>query len=187
MYSVGQQKALSAFGLTKHAWSLPSMRQVASGGRSLLAGAPGTWAALKRQAGAGTLFAPHNGNPLQQGLYHKPFDWLVPRFDFGRKGMSFGQRAARTAETALSLLNPLTTAYSGYQVLSAPPEQRGEAVGRFAGNLLGGTVGGPFGLVGQMGGSMLGEAAGGFIGKQIGNAALNTPRPVPPSPPPDAF
>ena len=145
-----------------------------SGAREAMIGAPGTWNALKNQAQKGTLFQPHQGKPLEQGLYnaHNPASWLIPKIDFGKKGDGFKSRAGATLNTALSVLNPLSMAYSGYQALKAPPEQRGEATGRLLGSVAGGTLGAPFGLAGNMVGSILGETAGGFVGKQVGEAVL---------------
>lgn len=157
MYSDGTALALEQFGLTKTAFF----------GRNALLGPRGMVSAVGRQFRSGSLFKNPQGNPLQQGAYHNPFGWMIPTIDFGRKGDGFLSRAGATAGTAMSVLQPLSMAHAGYQALTAPEEQRPEAIGRLTGSLLGGAAGGPFGMVGQMAGSMVGENAGAALGRHF--------------------
>ena len=169
-YVTGKYAALELYGVKTAGW----LSSAGSTARNMFVGEPGTWAALKNQAQKGTLFHPHQGKPLEQGLYnaHSPSSWLIPTINFGNKGDGLVSRAGDTLNTALSVMNPLSMAYSGYQALKAPPEQRGEATGRLLGGVVGGTVGAPFGLAGNMAGSILGDMAGGAVGKQVGEAVL---------------
>lgn len=159
MHAQGRQAALRAFGLEKLAGVMDTARALGSGFRNIMVGGPGTFDALKHQARTGTLTKPG-------GMYHDALGWLAPKMDFGQRGERFTSRAKKGAGSLASFaLGPGMMAYSGYQALKAPPEQRGEATGRLLGGLVGGTVAGPFGAIGQAVGGSIGDAAGAAAGR----------------------
>ena len=165
MHAFGREAALRHYGI-----KTASYGQMA---RDLLIGPKGTWKRLATEAKGRMLTEPG-------GLYHRPYDWLIPRIELAPAHAPFSEKLMAGLNTAGSIAQPLGLAHSAYQALTAPEDYRGQAVGGLAGGLVGGTLGSPFGLVGNMVGGTLGGIAGGAAGRLFDHATKKKPVENPP-------